>query len=409
MTNKLINPTISSRLDAVLTHKIWGLPIFLGILWIMFQATFALGQIPMNWIEDSVHLFNNWLKSSMSDGWFKSVLTDGIITGVGSVLVFLPNILILFAFIGFMQDTGYMARVAKIMDKVMHLIGLHGKSFVPLIMGFGCNVPAILATDIIENRRDRLITMLIMPFMSCAARLPVYILIAGTFFPDNAGTVIFLLYLFGILISMLTAIILSKTIFKDKGEVSPIELISYRYPSLRAMWNIIRINSWAYLKKIGGVVLIASIVVWSLSYFPNHEAETQRERLEQSYLGQLGKAIEPVLKPIGFDWRMGIAALVGISAKELIVSTMSILYLGEDDYEEDDPVFRERIRAEIPLLNAIAFLIFVLLYFPCIAVFVTLKKQSGKWRYPIFLTLYTTTLAWVVAFAVYQIGRLFGV
>ncbi|MCL2412707.1 MAG: ferrous iron transport protein B [Bacteroidales bacterium] len=408
MTNKPINPTISSRLDAVLTHKIWGLPIFLGVLWIMFQATFVLGYYPKGWIEDGFHFLNDWLRSSMNEGWLKSVLTDGIITGVGSVLAFLPNILILFAFIGFMQDTGYMARVAKIMDKVMHLIGLHGKSFVPLIMGFGCNVPAILATNIIENRRDRLITMLIMPFMSCAARLPVYILIAGAFFPNSAGTVVFLLYLFGILVSMLTAIILSKTIYKDKGEVSPIELVPYRYPSLRAMWNVIRINSGEYLKKISGVVLIASIIVWSLSYFPNHTAETQKERLEQSYLGQLGKAIEPVLRPIGFDWRMGVAALVGISAKELVVSTMSILYLADADYEEDDPVFRQRILEELSPLSAIAFLIFVLLYFPCVAVFVVLKKQTGKWRYPIFLTLYTTSVAWIAAFAVFQIGRLLG-
>ncbi|MCL2417218.1 MAG: ferrous iron transport protein B [Bacteroidales bacterium] len=408
MINKPINPATSSRLDAILTHKIWGLPIFLGVLWIMFQATFVLGYYPKGWIEDGFHLLNDWLRSSMSDGWLKSVLTDGIITGVGSVLAFLPNILILFAFIGFMQDTGYMARVAKIMDKLMHFIGLHGKSFVPLIMGFGCNVPAILATNIIENRRDRLITMLIMPFMSCAARLPVYILIAGAFFPNNAGTVIFILYLFGILISMLTAVILSKTVFKNKGEVSPIELVPYRYPSLKAMWNVIKINSGEYLKKISGVVLIASIIVWSLSYFPNHTAETQKERLEQSYLGQLGKAIEPILAPIGFDWRMGVAALVGISAKELVVSTMSILYLADADYEENDPVFRERILEELSPLSALAFLIFILLYFPCVAVFVVLKKQTGKWRYPIFLTLYTTSVAWLVAFAVYQIGRLFG-
>jgi len=364
----------------------------------------------MNWIEDGVYALNDWLKLSMSDGWFKSVLTDGIITGVGGVLIFLPNILILFAFIGFMENTGYMARVAVIMDKLMHIIGLHGKSFIPLIMGFGCNVPAIMATKIIENRRDRILTMLIIPFMSCSARLPVYVLIAGAFFPNNAGSVIFLIYLFGILVSMLTAILLSKTIFENTADDSPIVLTPYRYPSLKAMWKIIRINTGEYLKKISGVVLVASIIVWSLGYFPHHSDVSPKEQLEQSYLGIVGKTIEPVIKPIGFDWRMGVAALAGISAKELIVSTMSILYLCEESDGENEQAFVERFVNDKHLnpLNALAFLVFVLLYFPCIAVFITIKKQSGKWRYPIFMTLYTTTLAWVVAFLVYQIGGLFG-
>jgi ferrous iron transport protein B len=409
VTNSTINSEKSSRLDAVLTHKIWGFPIFLGILWIMFQSTFVLGQIPMNWIEEGIHLLNGWLKTSMNDGWFKSVLIDGIITGVGGVLMFLPNILILFAFIGFMEDTGYMARVAVIMDKLMHIIGLHGKSFIPLIMGFGCNVPAIMATKTIENRRDRLLTMLIIPFMSCSARLPVYVLIAGTFFPNNAGTVIFGIYLFGILMSMLTAIVLSKTIFKNTVDDSPIILTPYRYPSLRVMWQIIRVNSGEYLKKISGVVLIASIIVCSLGYFPHHSKASPREQLEQSYLGKIGHAIEPVLTPIGFDWRMGVAALAGISAKELIVSTMSILYLDEEPNEENEHAFKERFINDEHLqpLNALAFLIFVLLYFPCIAVFITIKNQSGKWRYAIFMALYTTTLAWILTFAVYQIGGIF--
>jgi ferrous iron transport protein B len=409
MTNQALNPEKKSRLDAVLTHKIWGLPIFLGVLWIMFQTTFVLGQIPMNWIEEGVHLLNNFLKNSMTDGWFKSVLTDGIITGVGGVLMFLPNILILFAFIGFMEDTGYMARVAVIMDKLMHVMGLHGKSFIPLIMGFGCNVPAIMATKTIENRRDRLLTMLIIPFMSCSARLPVYVLIAGTFFPNNAGSVIFGIYVFGILMSMLTAIVLSKTVFKNTVDDSPILLTPYKYPSLRVMWNIIRINSGEYLKKISGIVLIASIIVWSLGYFPHHTEVSPRVQLEQSYLGKIGKTIEPVIKPIGFDWRMGVAALAGISAKELIVSTMSILYFGEEYNTENEQAFSERFVNDEHLkpLNALAFLIFVLLYFPCIAVFITIKNQSGKWKYSIFMAFYTTALAWVLAFAVYQIGSFF--
>jgi ferrous iron transport protein B len=374
----------------------------------MFQATFVLGQIPMDWIDEGVHVLNNWLRDSMDDSWFKSLLTDGIIAGVGGVLIFLPNILILFTFISFMEDTGYMARVAVIMDKLMHVIGLHGKSFVPLIMGFGCNVPAIMATKIIENRRDRLLTMLIIPFMSCSARLPVYVLIAGAFFPNNAGTMIFCIYLFGILVSMLTAIVLSKTVFKNQVDDSPIVLTPYRYPSLRMMWKTVRINSGEYLKKISGVVLIASIIVWGLGYFPHHQDVSPKEQLEQSYLGQIGKTIEPVITPIGFDWRMGVAALAGISAKELIVSTMGILYFGEG-VSEDDKTFKERFIDDDHLqpLNALAFLIFVLLYFPCIAVFITIKKQSGKWRYALFLALYTTTLAWFMAFAVFQIGGIF--
>ncbi|MDR0437426.1 MAG: ferrous iron transport protein B [Bacteroidales bacterium] len=410
MFGQPIDPIKSSRIDAVLTHKIWGLPIFLGVLWVMFQTTFVLGQIPMNWIEEGVHALNHWLKNSMNESWFKSLLTDGIITGVGGVLMFLPNILILFAFIGLMQDTGYMARVAVIMDKLMHLIGLHGKSFIPLIMGFGCNVPAIMATKVIENRRDRLLTMLIIPFMSCSARLPVYVLIAGAFFPNNAGSVIFLIYVFGILVSMLTAIVLSKTVFKNQVDDSPIVLTPYRYPSLRVMWQIIRLNTGEYLKKISGVVLIASIIVWGLGYFPHHSDLSPREQLEESYLGKIGKTIEPVIEPIGFDWRMGVAAVAGISAKELIVSTMSILYFGEEtETEVDEQAFKERFINDEHLqpLNALAFLIFVLLYFPCIAVFITIKNQSGKWRYAVFLALYTTTLAWLAAFAVFQIGKNF--
>jgi ferrous iron transport protein B len=411
MINSTINPQKTERLDTILTHKIWGLPIFLGVLWIMFQSTFVLGQIPMDWIENGVHLLNGSLKNSMNDGWFKSVLTDGIITGVGGVLMFLPNILILFAFIGFMEDTGYMARVAVIMDKLMHIIGLHGKSFIPLVMGFGCNVPAIMATKTIENRRDRLLTMLIIPFMSCSARLPVYVLIAGTFFPNHAGTVIFGIYLFGVIMSMLTAIVLSKTVLKNTVDDSSIVLTPYKYPSLQVMWNIIRINSGEYLKKISGVVLIASIIVWSLGYFPHHENVSPKEQLEQSYLGKIGKTIEPIIEPIGFDWRMGVAALAGISAKELIVSTMSILYANSDD--DVDALhtisLHERFVNDKHLqpLNALTFLIFVLLYFPCIAVFITIKSQSGKWRYSIFMALYTTGMAWLLAFAVYQIGGFF--
>ena len=410
MTNRTIDPLKSTRIDTILTHKIWGFPIFLGVLWIMFQATFSLGQIPMNWIEDGVQALNQSLKLSMSEGWFKSLLTDGIVSGVGGVIVFVPNIFILFAFISLLEETGYMDRVAVILDKLMHVIGLHGKSFVPLIMGFGCNVPAIMATRMIENRRDRLLTMLIIPFMSCSARLPVYVLLAGAFFPNNAGTMIFFIYLFGILMSILTAIILSKTMLKTPFCDSPIELPTYRRPSVRTMWKNVRKNVGEYLKKIAGIILIGSIIVWGLGYFPNHADVSPKEQLEKSYLGQLGKAIEPVIAPIGFDWRMGIAALVGISGKELIVSTMSILYLEDENggnYHDEKSLKQKLIDdPQMKPLNALAFLIFALLYFPCIAVFVAIKNESGKWRYASLVAFYTTALAWVLAFAVFQIFKI---
>ncbi|MDR2907881.1 MAG: ferrous iron transport protein B [Bacteroidales bacterium] len=409
MSNIPISSEKSARLDAVLTHKLWGFPIFLGVLWVMFQATFVIGQIPMSWIDEGVHAFSHWLQVTVADGWFKSLLIDGIVAGVGGVVIFLPNILILFTFISFMEDTGYMARVAVIMDKLMHIIGLHGKSFVPLIMGFGCNVPAIMATKFIENRRDRLLTMLIIPFMSCSARLPVYVLIAGAFFPNNAGTMIFCIYLFGILISMLTAIVLSRTVFKTPFDDSAITLTPYRRPSLHLMWQTIRMNTGEYLKKIGGIILIGSTIVWGLGYFPHHPEALPKQQLEESYLGRIGRTIEPALTPIGFDWRMGVAALAGISGKELIVSTMSVLYLDENT-GQDEKTLNERFVNDPHLqpLNALSFLVFVLLYFPCIAVFSTIKNESGKWRYATLLALYTTTLAWVIAFAVFQLGGIFG-
>jgi ferrous iron transport protein B len=294
----------------------------------------------------------------------------------------------------------------------MQSIGLNGKAFVPLIMGFGCNVPAIMATRMLESRNERMLTMFIIPFMSCFARLPVYVLLIGAFFPGNPGIMLFLVYLFGIFVSILTAMVLSRTVFKSPINPANLELQVYRRPDYGTIWTTVRKNVGEFLKKIGGIILIGSMIIWTLSYFPRHENVSQREQMELSYLGQIGKAIEPVLRPIGFDWRMSVAALVGISAKELIVSTMSILYLGEEigEGQEEQQRFIQRL-ADDPDMNrrnALAFLVFALLYFPCIAVFGAIKSESGRWRYAVLITLYTTGVAWVAAFAVYQIGRLFG-
>ena len=377
---------ITERLDNILTHRLWGFPIFLAFLWIMFQSTFTLGQYPMNWIEAGVNALAGWLNGIMPDNVLRAVLVDGIIQGVGGVLVFLPNILILFLFISLMEATGYMARVAFIMDKLMHTIGLHGKSFIPLIIGFGCNVPAIMATRTIENKKDRLITMLILPFMSCSARLPVYVLLAGMFFGSKAGTVIFFIYLFGILISILSALLFRHTLLKAFDSPFVMEMPPYRLPTWRSVWQSLGTRSMQYLKKMGGVILIASVVVWALGYFPVSAS------IENSYLGKIGRCIEPIIRPLGMDWQMGVCLLAGVSAKEVVVSTMSVIM---------DPA-----QAFTPL-SALSFIAFVLLYFPCVAVFSAIGRESGSWKWAVFTAVYTTAVAWLVSFAVFRIGGFF--
>ena len=394
----------TERIDAVLTHRIWGFPIFLAFMWVMFQATFTLGQYPMDWIEAGVDWLTGGLDRILPDNLFRALLVDGVVQGVGGVLVFLPNILILFLFISFMESTGYMARVAFIMDKLMHTIGLHGKSFIPLLIGFGCNVPAIMATRTIENRKDRLITMLIVPFMSCSARLPVYVLLVGMFFGSRSGTIIFLIYLFGILVSILTALLLRHTFLKSFDSPFVMEMPPYRWPTWLSIWKGLGNRTMQYLKKIGGVILLASILVWALGYFPaspdglpadaspQSMALAEKQHLEQSYLGRIGRFIEPVIKPLGMDWQMGVCLLAGVSAKEVVVSTMSVIM---------DP------QAAFTPVTALAFVFFVLLYFPCIGVFSAVAKESGSWKWAVFMALYTTAVAWLVSFAVYRIGSLF--
>ncbi|MBN2806606.1 MAG: ferrous iron transport protein B [Prolixibacteraceae bacterium] len=454
--------SVSQKIDQLLTHKYLGFPFFLLFLWIMFHGTFTLGQYPADWIETGVGWLGELVGSLIKEGPVKDLVIDGIFGGVGGVLVFLPNIVILFFFISLMEDTGYMARVAFIMDKLMHLIGLHGKSFIPLIMGFGCNVPAIMSTRTLENRGDRLLTILIIPFMSCSARLPVYILIAGAIFPDNAGTIIFSMYLGGIVISILTAVFLKKTMFRAKEAPFVMELPPYRVPTLRStirhMWS----KAKEYLKKMGGVILWASIIVWFLSYFPrtneqiavlennlivvenqimagdlecevnHHEIQPidslvalqsnlitaiHHEQQYNSYLGRMGRFIEPVIRPIGFDWKIGVSLLSGIIAKEIVISTLGVLYA--DDESGSELSLRSAIQEQTythgkltgqkiySKPTTLAFLVFVLIYIPCIAVIAAIRKETGKWKWALFNITYATTLAWLLSFLVSKVAGLF--
>ena len=390
--------------DSIVTHKIWGFPIFFLFLYIMFECTFTLGAYPQEWIEWLVGAIGSLAETYMPAGPLKDLVIDGIIGGVGGVIVFLPNILLLYIFISFMEDTGYMARAAFIMDKIMHKMGLHGKSFIPLIMGFGCNVPAIMASRIIESRKARLVTMLINPLMSCSARLPIYLVLIGAFFPNRASLVLLSLYAIGILLAVLMARIFSK--FLVKGEDAPfvMELPPYRMPTAKSVARHTWEKGAQYLKKMGGIIMIASIIIWFLGYYPNHNAyETTAEQQENSYIGQIGKAIEPVIEPLGFDWKMGIGLLSGVGAKELVVSTLGVLYTNEEDIENVN--LSERI--PITPLVAFGYMLFVLIYFPCIATIAAIKNESGSWKWAAFAACYTTALAWVVSFLTYQIGKLF--
>jgi ferrous iron transport protein B len=450
-------------IDELMTHKLYGFPIFIFFMWLMFQATFTLGEYPMNLIDAGVAALSDLLHNNMQDGMLKDLLADGIFNGVGGVIVFLPNILILFFFISLMEDTGYMARAAFIMDKLMHKIGLHGKSFIPLIMGFGCNVPAVMATRTIENRNDRLLTMLINPFMSCSARLPVYIVIIGAVFPEHPGTILFGLYTLGIVVAVIVAKIFKKVIFKSVDAPFVMELPPYRMPvaktTVKHMWR----KGSQYLQKMGGVILVASVLIWTLGYFPRSTSDSQTfenqkskiiaeyeirmsslsdtthkdqliiektqrikeidrmiesDRQEHSYIGRIGHGIAPVLSPLGFDWKIGVSIVSGIAAKEIVVSTMAVLYGASEENESGKETLSEKISNEVfksgpqkgqKVFNVpatLAFLLFVLLYFPCIATIAAIKKESGSWKWAAFTVFYTTVLAWILAFLTFQIGSL---
>ena len=405
-------------IDGVLSDKYLGFPIFFLMLYVMFETTFSLGQYPMDWIEQAVAWVGGRLSATMPDGPLKAMLIDGVVGGVGSVIVFLPQILILYFFISVMEDSGYMARAAFIMDKLMHKMGLHGKSFIPLIMGFGCNVPAVMATRTIESRRSKLITMMILPFMSCSARLPIYIMIAGTFFSlQYRSWVMLSLYAAGILTAVVVSKVFSALVIKGDDTPFVMELPPYRWPTAKAIWRHTWEKGTEYLKKMGGIILVASIIVWALGYFPHDDSLSREQQQEQSYIGRMGKAVEPVFALQGFNWKLDVSLLAGVGAKEIVASTIGVLYSGDDSFADDEDFsddtekythLRQTMMQEgITPLAAYAYLIFILLYFPCIATVVAIKNETGSWRWALFAAAYTTAVAWVVSAAIYQIGGLF--
>ena len=402
--------TLTDKIDAVVTNQWAAFPIFVLLLWFIFWATFTIGQYPMDWIDAAVAWIGEKVGALMADGWVKDLIVDGIIAGVGSVLVFLPNIMILYFFISIMEDSGYMARAAFIVDKLMHRIGLHGKSFIPMVMGFGCNVPAIMATRSIESRKSRLVTIAIIPFMSCAGRLPIFVLFAGAFFPSSPATALLGIYLLGIVLAILSALVLSKFV-KDDDLPFVMELPPYRVPTGKATWRHTWEKGKQYLEKMATTILLFSVAIWLLGYFPRHEEATTAYQQEHSYIGMLGKAIEPVNEPLGFNWKMDVGLLAGVGAKELVISTMGVMYAQDgEEYEglgsEEDTQLQAALKSTVPTAAALAFMVFVLLYFPCIATFVAIKNETHSWWWAILLALYTILVAWLCAFAAFRIGLL---
>lgn len=395
--------SLLEKIDAMLTSRWLGFPLMIIILFGVFEATFTLGAYPQAWIERGISLLGGWMTSSMEPGWFTSLLVNGIVQGVGAVLAFLPNIIILFFFLSILEDTGYMARAAFLMDKIMHRIGLHGRSFIPMLIGFGCNVPAIMAAKSIEDRKDRTLTMLMIPFMSCSARLPVYLLFVSAFFARQKALVMIGLYAAGILLSIMFAFIMKRTEYFKKPENDYVsELPPFRKPT----WRNTGLHIWErvsdYLQKISTVILAASVIIWALEYFPVERTQGG-EFKEESYLAMVGRGMEPVMKPLGFDWKMNVCLLTGLPAKEAIVSTMGILYHSEDN--DASLISAMQQNKEITPAVALAFMIFVLLYFPCIATIATLKREvNGKWA--LFTVIHSLILAWLVAFLVYNLGSL---
>lgn len=446
--------TITDKIDAVVTNKWMAFPIFIAVLYLIFQTTFAVGDYPMQWIDWFVGKFGDFVATFMADGWLKDLVVDGIISGVGSVLVFLPNILILYFFISLMEDSGYMSRAAFIVDKLMHKIGLHGKSFIPMVMGFGCNVPAIMATRAIESRKSRMITIAIIPFMSCAGRLPIFVLLAGAFFPHSAALVLLGIYLLGIVLAILSAIVLSKFV-KDDDLPFVMELPPYRIPTAKAIWRHTWEKGQQYLQKMATTILICSVIIWFLGYFPKNKelmaaqeeyatlAQTPAGRLEinadkvevnaatatkdelatridslyayqqeNSYIGQLGRMVSPALDPLGFNWKMDVGLLTGIAAKELVVSTLGVMYsegakVSEGHDMSEDTQLQSALVNDVTPAAALSFMVFILLYFPCVATFVAIKNETGKWRWAVACCAYTMAVAWIMSFIVYRLALIF--
>ena len=421
---------LTHMLDHILTHQFVGFPIFLVVLCVMFFVTFTLGAYPMDWIDAGVAWLGDTIGAVLPDGPVKAMLIDGILGGVGAVIVFLPQILILYFFISFMEDSGYMSRAAFIMDKLMHKIGLHGKSFIPLIMGFGCNVPAIMATRTIESRRSRLVTMLILPLMSCEARIPIYIMIVGTFFALKFQWLVMLsLYMIGILMAIIMSKLLTGVMIKGEDTPFVMELPPYRFPTSKALMRHTWEKGKQYLKKMGGIILVASIIVWALGYFPHDDTLSNQQQQEQSYIGRIGKTVEPVFAPQGFNWKLDVGLIAGVGAKEIVASTLGVIYSNDDSFADGDNEansgkyqrlhhqitsdiaemhgISESEAGPIATLTAYCFLLFVLLYFPCVATIAAIKEETGSWRWAIFSAVYTTALAWIVSAAVFQVGRMF--
>jgi len=415
--------SLTEKIDKVILNRVLGIPVFLGIMWLLFQLTFTLGALPMEWIDSGVSALGEWVQANMADGLLRSLLVEGIIGGVGGVLVFLPNIVLLFLGIALLESTGYMARAAFVMDNVMHRAGLHGKSFVPMLIGFGCTVPALMATRTLENPRDRLVTMLVTPLMSCGARLPVYTLLIAAFFtPRAGGNILFSLYIIGIILAIIMARVFRTFLLPGDAEPFVMELPIYRLPTLKNILIHIWERTWLYLQKAGTVILAMSILMWGLFTFPSMDQQgnpytSSAVQLENSYAGSMGKAIEILIKPLGFDWRTGVALVSGLGAKEVVVSTMGTLYSIEDNEavanEESPSVksFAQKVKEQSGFSPLVAYvlMIFTLIYVPCLASIAVIKRETNGWKWPAFTVGYTLALAWLVSFIVYQAGLWLGI
>ena len=424
--------TTTEKIDSILMNKFIGLPIFLFLMWGLFQLTFTLGEIPMDYIDTFFSSFIDVTKNIIGDNQLSSLLGDGVIAGVSAVVMFLPNILILFLGISLLEGTGYMSRVAFLLDGTFHKFGLHGKSFIPLVTGFGCSVPAYMAARTLKNERDKLLTLFIIGFMSCGARLPIYVLFVGAFFgSNNAGNILFVIYISGAILGLFAAKFLRAVVFKGKDEPFVMEMPKYRLPSLKLVYKEITNKAFMYLKKAGTFILAASILIWFMSNYPKYpniedeinqkielaindevKKELQNElalyNLENSYLGKLGKFSEPFFAPLGFDWKMAVALEAGLAAKEVVVSTLSILYgLGESENpDEPTTTLVEKIKTNIPFEAAISFIVFVMIYLPCLAASMVFTKEAGGWKYLVYLFIFTTTTAWIMSFIAYNITKI---
>jgi ferrous iron transport protein B len=394
----------SKKIDNILINKFIGIPIFLFLMWGLFQLTFELGAVPMDYIDMGFAWLAQAVGENIAHEGLRSLVADGVIAGVGAVVLFLPNIIILYIGIALLETTGYMSRVAFLLDGFFHKFGLHGKSFIPLVTGFGCSVPAYMATRTLKNEKDRLITLFVIGFMSCGAKLPIYVLFAGAFFSaEQAGNVLFIIYIAGAFLGLIMAKLLRVFVFRGEDEPFVMEMPKYRLPSLKLIYMIVSQKAWSYLKKAGTFILAASILIWFASTYPKSESESQAVQLEQSYLGQLGKATEPFFAPLGFDWKLTVALETGLAAKEVVVATLGILYnVGEDVTEEDEKLLSE-LKKQIPLPTAMAFLTFAMSYLPCFAASMVFAKEAGGYKYLGYLFVFTTTVAWIMSFIVYQV------